>query len=268
MKYFDLNSALKTFYYMMSIDGKITSDELSKFDEVGATLAADYFNEHKNTIISECNSKINMSEVDFYDVIQEDIDEAIDESDGFNKIGSRLVIWNLLVIAISDGEYSSEEKKLLRHISRVTGVEADILLEMEQSMNTIIAVQTALENLKNSDRPYSEIGKLVEEYNARRNTVLKSVMELIQDEIIVQDVAPKATVMDKLNDTKNQIAEKTNPLISEMSGETKRAFNNAKNAISEKSAPLLKSVGNGLMKGAGRLINKANSIENKETEGK
>ena len=46
------------------------------------------------------------------------------------------MIRNLLVIAHSEGEYSTEERRLIRFIAGKTGVDESALIEMEQEFGS------------------------------------------------------------------------------------------------------------------------------------
>ena len=53
------------------------------------------------------------------------------------------MINNLLVIAHSEGEYSTEERRLIRYIAEKTGVDGAALTEMEQTVSGQKAIETA-----------------------------------------------------------------------------------------------------------------------------
>ena len=46
------------------------------------------------------------------------------------------MISNLLVIAHSEGEYSADEKRLIRYIAQKSGVKKAVLLKMEETFGT------------------------------------------------------------------------------------------------------------------------------------
>ncbi len=49
-------------------------------------------------------------------------------------VGVRLLIWNMLVIAFINGECTKDEKRLIKHVVRVTKMDKSVFLEMEQLM--------------------------------------------------------------------------------------------------------------------------------------
>ena len=53
------------------------------------------------------------------------------------------MINNLLVIAHSEGEYSADEKRLIRFIAGKTGVDDEVLTEMEQKVSGQKVIETA-----------------------------------------------------------------------------------------------------------------------------
>ena len=52
----------------------------------------------------------------------------------------RLLVWDLLTIAFSNADYAYAERKLIKHIVRVTGMEHSVFFEMEHSIKTVMAL--------------------------------------------------------------------------------------------------------------------------------
>ena len=95
-------SSTKIIYYLMVVDGEVFHNEEEKFDSVCSELDPD-FAAHKEGIIRECKAQMDkiIDSDDFYDVIQDGIEEAIIAStktkDTF--ITPKLLVWDLLSIA-------------------------------------------------------------------------------------------------------------------------------------------------------------------------
>ena len=108
MKLYSARSVLSVFYYLIAIDGEISNDELEKFDEIGKEIDPDNYVSYKECLIEECKRQINSikDEEDYYDILLESVDKALmaKNSEDIN-IPSRMLVWNMLVIAFSNGEY-------------------------------------------------------------------------------------------------------------------------------------------------------------------
>lgn len=179
-------AAVKVFYYLMAVDGAVTADEMECFDAIGAELDPEGFAAYRADLIAECElqSRNIIDEEDHYEVILEGVDKALvaqidDPADG---IAIRLLVWDLLAIAFSNNEYSSFERKLIKHIVRVMGVDRSVFLEMEQIIKTNAAVENELRWIRQSNRPYSEIRPIVDELERRQEVVLACARQLIEDE--------------------------------------------------------------------------------------
>ena len=177
-----VRNALKVFYYLIAADGKILDEELRKFDEIGAALDP-AFEAHKAEIIAECNAQLEntIDPEDYYDVLQDAVGEAIDSSgyDGGSFITPRLLLWNMLTIAYCDGDYAEQERRLLKCVVRKLNIDKAVFLEMENSILTVTELETELQWIKTTDRPYLQIEAMVNRINHRRDTIFESVMALI-----------------------------------------------------------------------------------------
>ena len=105
----------------------------------------------------------------YYEVVLEGVDKALAAQidDPANGITVRLLVWDMLVIAFSNAEYSSYERKLVKHIVRVMGMDRSVFLEMEQIVKTNAAVENELTWINQSNRPYFEIRPIVDELERR-----------------------------------------------------------------------------------------------------
>lgn len=192
MRFVDAKGAIKIFYYLMSVDGKVNEDEVKKFEEIGNQVDQSFFDEYKNGLIQECQEQIDkaLDPEDYYDAIQEGIDNEIKEvydldfslSPGYTNVSDRWLIWNMITIAYSDGEYSEVERKLIKFVVRKMDMEKACFVEMEQLMKAAIAVEKELEWIKSTNKTYAEINEIVSELDIRKQTILDSVKFLIEEE--------------------------------------------------------------------------------------
>ena len=137
---FEKKAAIKAFYYLMAVDGTIAADEVACFDEIGNELDPIEFPKYRDEVIDEYEQQIKtiIDDEDYYEVILEGVDKAlsaqIDTAE--NGVSVRLLVWNMLVIAFSNKNYSSFERKLIKHIVRVWNMDRTVFLEMEQIIKT------------------------------------------------------------------------------------------------------------------------------------
>jgi len=180
-------AAIKNFYYLMAVDGAVTADEIECFDSIGAELDPETFATYRDDLIAECEHQLKniIDEEDYYEVVLEGVDKALAAQidDPANGITVRLLVWDMLVIAFSNAEYSSFERKLIKHIVRVMDMDRSVFLEMEQIIKTNAAVENELRWINQSNRPYSEIRPIVDELERRQKVVLTCARQLIEDEL-------------------------------------------------------------------------------------
>ncbi len=176
--------ALKVFYFQMAADDTINVEEEQKFMEIGRDLDPD-FESYKENLIQKCKESINReSDPDYYlDNITESIGEAIKHSQqtSAGTVHPKLLLWNLIAISVSDHEYLEVEKKMLRSVIRWLHIDRDVLLEMESTVQTLLALQEEEEWLRSSDRQYSEVEKHLNEISDRKVAIMRSIHALIMD---------------------------------------------------------------------------------------
>lgn len=261
MKLISVKNAVAIFYYLMSVDNVITEVELQKLDEIGAEIDAEKYMSYRDDIIERCENQklLVIDNEDYYDVISEGVDKELyaDISDDEGVIASRLLIWDLLVISYSDDEYHHDERRLIKHIVRISGIPTSVFLEMELLIRSAAEVENERKRLSTSDRPYSEIAPVIEELDRRVAYISESAKNLIDDEILTPSVEAleiKPTVFDQVEKAVapvgEQIKEKMEPVTSgiakavspvgEKAGETVK---NAATAVSGFASDVGKSIG-------------------------
>lgn len=175
------SEALKIIYYMMAIDQNVTIDELETFQSIGNDMDPE-FNNYKETLISECNGVIGnvLDENDHYDNIHDQISNIILSSSG-GIIKGKLLLWNLLAVVYSDEDYTESEKRLAKSIARTMKIAPDILMEMENTVSTIRAINEEEAFVKASDRRYVEVEAIVNELADRRNAIMRGMYALLTE---------------------------------------------------------------------------------------
>jgi len=178
-----INMALKIMYLLMACDGEVTREEDEKFTLIAKDLLENNI-EEKNKVIEWCTKVINSveEEEDYYDTVRDGIAEAMKEpvSEG-SVIDSKILLWNLVVIAYSDENYSNNEGKILRFVARSLGVDRAFIPEMESSVQAIMAIEKEEEFLRNSDRKYGKIEAEMNELADRKTTIMHGIHALILD---------------------------------------------------------------------------------------
>lgn len=193
---FSVRDALRIMYCMILIDGNVSEEEEEKFCEIGLACDQD-FDACKKQLIDECNGVVqsesaqgidfvSIASVDseeYYDQIHDYVGDLIKEENFYQTEGVRAkwLIWNLLAIAYSEGDYSTNERRLMRYIAKKSGVDNTVLLEMEHTFSTLIAIEKEEEWLKSSDRPYKVIEERVVELSNRKNAIMQGINALISD---------------------------------------------------------------------------------------
>lgn len=178
-------AALRIFYSMMAIDGTISLEEEEKFCEIARELDPN-FESYKGQLIQECTQVVETpfsSEEEYYDNIHDYVGDIIRDSGMKAESGIRgkVLVWDLLAIAYSEGEYSVNEKRLLRYITKKLGVDDVVLLEMENTIRTLLAIEQEEEWLKTSNRSYREVEDRINELSDRKAVIMTGARALLND---------------------------------------------------------------------------------------
>ena len=175
--------ALQVFYYMIAVDGQILDDELEMFDSIGRELDPRYEMD-RESILAACRQQLEkaMDDEDHYDVIRDGVEEALAQYSGAKQqaIAPKLLLWDLLTLAYSDGDYPDAERRMIKYVARKLNIDKAVVLEMESSMLTIQDLDRELQWIKSTDRPYQTIEIMVNEIENRKKNVFDSVMDLVQ----------------------------------------------------------------------------------------
>lgn len=175
-------AAIKIIYFLMAADGEIYHGEEEKFNEIGVALDPDFANSREQ-IIKECQTALDkvIDPEDYYDALQDGAEEALFSSQGTAdaSVSPKYLVWNLLSVAYSDGNYNDAERRFLKYIVRKLGVDKAVFLEMESSMLTLMDIERELAWIKTTNRPYLTIEAIVNELADRKNVIFESVLDLI-----------------------------------------------------------------------------------------
>lgn len=171
-------NVLKIVYYLMSADGKIDDSEMNKFNEFGQH----YYNydSEKDSIVNECLAQLDKSfgESDYMDVVKEGVDKCIQYS-YLDDEDKRNLVCLLVNMAYANGEYSAEEKQLVRYIVRKLDVDKSYLVEMEDTAKALLALQNKQAWAEDSNMPYNDVKSIISEIESDQKILTDSVRALI-----------------------------------------------------------------------------------------
>ena len=239
MKVFETQSVLKTFYYLLAVDGDIDESELEHFHNIGMSIDPGHFGEYEETIKNECKLTLLKAEGDEYELILEGVDEALTREAPIDDQGltPRLLVWDLFAAAYSNGVYNDYEKRLINHVSRKVEVEKSIVLEMEQMMNTLSSIQKEINWAKQVKRPNGEIQPIIDELEKRQGVITRAAEYLIADEIDHDN--PYEYKPDFFDKTKDEIDKMVKPVTDKIGQTVKPVTDKVGTAV----APVTDKIG-------------------------
>lgn len=178
-----VSNALSVIYFTMSIDGQITKEETDTFLSIANELDSQ-FNEYKDEFLDNINKKIiEADDEDYEDNIRDMIRDIIKspQSSKQSLIEGNMLVWNLLAIAYSDNNCSDIERKIIRFISKQLDLDSVIILEMENYVKTLMALENEVQGLKESNKAYSVVESRLNELSDRKLAIMQGVYALLND---------------------------------------------------------------------------------------
>lgn len=174
--------ATRILYYLMAADGDVKPEELEKFDLIGNALLQNYA-QIRDSLLQQCEdatSKINEND-SRTDAINDLVDKEIEtaESSDDDLMDPSLLVWNMLVTAMSDQDYAEPEIEIASHAATSLGIRRDRFAELENSAFALSDLEREACWLKTSGRPYSQVAPLVAEVEKRQEIIFKSIRGLI-----------------------------------------------------------------------------------------
>ncbi len=269
IKLISKESAFMIFYYIIACDGMVSKEETEKLDEIGFELFGDVYTDNRDAMIAECEKKtaeISDDPDETFDILSDYIDEALNNTTEVMEKGipSRLLIWNLLMVAHSDSNYDQNEKRLLRKINRRVNLGDSVLFEMEQYISTVQTIDAELERLNDSMEPYKLIRPIVDELENRRDIIKQAAVTLISDELLdpVEKLAVKDDVIDKAQAV---IKEKTDPMMQKVNEQTGKVLGEVRKIAAPAAAEAGKKLGKAFIGFGSKLMNR-NAYDKDEKE--
>ncbi len=182
---FPVQDALRIIFCLMAVDGSINPEEEKTVCEIGEKLDPN-FSSYKDKFMDEGKKLAAASAADeeeHYDIIHDAAGEILLKAsqNGTEGISGKTLVWDLLTVAYSEGDYTEPEKRLIRYISRAVGVDTVVLQEMKQTLQTLLAIDKENTWLRSTDRPYAFVDERVQELIERRDAILKGMEALLLD---------------------------------------------------------------------------------------
>jgi hypothetical protein len=178
-------SKLKIAYLFLSLGAgcPISDNNCTRFDQLGQNYTG--FSDNRRSIISKCNEIINraIDQNDLYDVISEGIVEQANYSfntfDSDYDVNTKQCLWLLVNLAFHDGTYTDNEKKIIRSLMRKWNIDKSILLEMEETAETLFDLDKYRYWMETRNEPYSVIKSYVQELDKNQNELSSNISDLI-----------------------------------------------------------------------------------------
>lgn len=209
------NDAVRLAYYLMAVDGHISEYEEEYFEEVAKGFGVtdtDVLEETREDVeeILELTSNLkiiynliersvsklierikNKENYNSYDITTEynlsiyDIEDSTSTEEflSVNYITPNILLWNLMTMAIKDLDYSENERMLIKYIAGKLNVDETVLVEMDNSIRALYAVQNDLNWIKDNVKDKSEFSNLKRGLLNRMITIEDGVKLFINEEM-------------------------------------------------------------------------------------
>ena len=162
------------------VDGEISPDERAMLAEISKTLDEGY-EEYAEQIEQDCIARLQEASADFgvAHAAKHEAQRIIDTMD-ISPTGAKLLCWNLLAIANSDGLEESE-LDFIRFVSAKSGLDPAVFQELKNYSDAIVEIEKARADLKSSNRLYAEVEPLDNEFAQREQVILEAAQMLVSD---------------------------------------------------------------------------------------
>jgi hypothetical protein len=180
---------LKIAYLFLAIDGQTDEALLSNFDLLGQKF--DDFASARGKIIRWGKQSLTQSidGKDRDDVISEKIIKLADPQPysypvhfAKDKAECKQCLWMLVNLAWHDGGCSDKKKKLLRTLMRKWNIDKSVLLEMEDTAETLSILDHYRTWVKTTEEPYGFIDAVVKELDKNQQEIAENIADLVSFE--------------------------------------------------------------------------------------
>ncbi len=165
---------------LASIDGTVSPEERETLHQIASELDPEYA-AYATEVEQEFAAKLERTAREFGQPNASKIEaQKIIEDAALGASDARLLCWNLLALANSDG-LDESESDFIRYATEQAGVGAAAFDELRNHSDALVEIQGTIEHLKLSGRPYAEIEPLVAELTTRQQVVLEAIQALVTD---------------------------------------------------------------------------------------
>ena len=175
-----VKSFIALLWLLAYIDGDASEGERARISEL-AKLMDEGYDAYAEGLEAECAAKMERDAREFGRVAAAKMTArsfvaALDVS----RQEAKLVCWNLLAVASSDG-ISDDELGFTRFVSEELGVSPAVFEELENYSAAVVEIASSRERLRESQRSYAEIEPLVKELENRERTIIEAAQALVTD---------------------------------------------------------------------------------------
>lgn len=177
---FDVIDFASLLVCLASVDGEISDRERAKITGIAADLGAEMESEGCGFIDTVVDSmKPDADEFGALAATKINARFTIDNA-SMTERDRRLLCWGLLAVGRSDG-VSADEMDFIRYVNERSGLDPVVADELIGYITAIGETSALAEELKASNRPYSEIEPLVAELAQREEAISAAAQALITD---------------------------------------------------------------------------------------
>ena len=175
-----LRDLVALMWCLSTADGVVTGEERAKLAELAGSIDESY-ETYADEVERECAERISEAAGEFGQLAACKIEaQRILESMDLSERDSRLLCWNLLALANTDG-LDDRETDFIRFVVRKANVDEATFEELRNYSDAIVEIERARKVLGTSDRSYSKIEPLMTEYAHREQIILGAAQALVCD---------------------------------------------------------------------------------------
>lgn len=145
---------LKIYYLFMLADGRCSAEENDKFDSICRAMKVD--DKNKQEVIDYCNKVMMVFSDDNSTIITVEISKLLSSGNPFSKSEEAEILWNLINLAYSDGEYSEPEKIVVAFLVNCWAIDATTFSDFIDTAETMLALEKEKQWLKKAGRDFDK----------------------------------------------------------------------------------------------------------------
>ena len=177
-----VRSSMKIIYYLMAADGRIFHNEQEKYEEIGRGLDPG-FDAVRDEILASCDPELDSSlEPEAYmhslmDGIRAAVLEGINQETA--SIAPKVLVWDLLIIAYSDGYYDPRERRLVRYTVKKLEIDIELFMRMEIGFLEMMHLDSELDWIRTQEHPRLQMKAIARELEAQKAAIFEEMKEII-----------------------------------------------------------------------------------------